>query len=169
MEKATFAVLACIAVFGAINVVFRRNPVTAALFLVLTFLALSGLFVLMGSGFLAAIQVIVYAGAIMVLFLFVIMLLNLDRDPFKGFSPIRTLSSLLCAVLGVVALIKLLPGTDREGVTFAETGGDGVAVGEHLFQRAVVPFEALSLLLLMAMAGVVLIARAQKPEPKRTP
>src|SRR5262245_13153665 len=169
MEKATFAVLASIAVFGAINVVFRRNPVTAALFLVLTFLALSGLFVLLGSGFLAAIQVIVYAGAIMVLFLFVIMLLNLDRDPFKGFSPLRTLSSLLCAVIGVTALIMLVPGSSHEGAAIAERGGDGATVGEYLFQHAVLPFEALSLLLLMAMAGVVLIARAQKPAVKEAP
>ncbi|MFO0985316.1 MAG: NADH-quinone oxidoreductase subunit J, partial [Planctomycetota bacterium] len=71
MEKLAFAILGSLAVFGAVNVVFRRNPVTAVLFLVTTFLALAGLFVLMGSGFLAAIQVIVYAGAIMVLFLFV--------------------------------------------------------------------------------------------------
>ena len=165
MEKATFAVLASIAVFGAINVVFRRNPVTAALFLVTTFLALSGLFVLMGSGFLAAIQVIVYAGAIMVLFLFVVMLLNPPQEDTEE-ARLRGLVAPGVTKVGgffglalVAELWWALTRTATAG-TFPSGPVTSVgAIGRLLFTDYSFAFEVTSILILVAMVGAVVLAR----------
>ncbi|MEW6743172.1 MAG: NADH-quinone oxidoreductase subunit J [Planctomycetota bacterium] len=162
LEGLAFFVLAAMAVYGALNVVLRRNPVACALFLVTTFVALAGLFVLLGSGFLAAIQVLVYAGAIMVLFLFVIMLLNLEKDLFKGISPLRFISGLLAVILGaslVWGLVQPALPPPAEKAMAAE----GVDVGQILFERYLFPFEAVSFLLLAAMIGVIVIAKRRAP------
>jgi NADH-quinone oxidoreductase subunit J len=161
-ERAAFLVFAAIALTGAVNVVTRRNPVHAALWLVGAFLGVAGLFLTLGAGLLGAIQVMVYAGAIMVLFLFVILLLNLETTPFEGLSVARGAS--LLAAVATLALVALpfatarelaAPATPDEPVQPATAGN----VANALFTQYAVPFEVVSLLLLIAMVGAIHLAR----------
>ena len=179
MNLIIFFVLAIIAVVAAIVVVTVKSPVSSALFLVLTMCALAGLFVLLGAIFLAALQVIVYAGAIMVLFLFVIMLLNLRRDEF-GSDP-HVIQKYLGFVLVVVILVQgilisswamkdfaVAPKTEIQSQA-AAAPSDTLAkaidyesatwVARTLFTRYAYPFEITSILLLAAMVGAVVIAK----------
>jgi len=157
-----FLFFAAIALVGATNVVVRRNPVHAALWLVGSFLGIAGLFLTLGTGLLAAIQVLVYAGAIMVLFLFVILLLNLETPPFEGLSIARGAS--LLAGLATVALLlyPMVRAPELRGpmgppqVDVPATAGN---VGAALFTKFALPFEVVSLLLLVAMVGAIHLAR----------
>jgi NADH-quinone oxidoreductase subunit J len=165
MVLAFFVLFAVMAIFGALMMVLQRNPVASALFLILTFVSLSGLFVLLYAPFLAAVQVIVYAGAIMVLFLFVIMLLNLRHDIDDGVH--HAARRLFGWFLGVVlaALIWLFfqrPWTlgPEGGVTpeaVAEVGNTQV-LGLRLFTDYLLPFELTSLVLLVAIVGAVVLS-----------
>jgi NADH-quinone oxidoreductase subunit J len=174
-----FFILALIAVSAAILVVNTKSPVSSALFLILTMCSLAGLFVLLGAIFLAALQVIVYAGAIMVLFLFVIMLLNLRKDEY-GPDP-RHIQKYLGFVLAGVFLVQgILISTwamkdfafEPKAVALSEAplAAGGVAtqaidynsaswVARILFTRYAYPFEVTSILLLSAIVGAVVIAR----------
>src|SRR5215831_3117008 len=142
-ERAAFLLFATIALIGAVNVVVRRNPVHGALWLAGSFLGVAGLFLTLGTGLLAAIQVMVYAGAIMVLFLFVILLLNLETPPFEGLSLARGASSL--AAIATLALLAwplvrdpALERVARPGVDLPATPAN---VGMALFQGYALPFE----------------------------
>jgi NADH-quinone oxidoreductase subunit J len=158
------------ALLGASLTVFHfRNPVYGAISLIVTMLALAGLFALLDAQFLAAIQVMVYAGAIMVLFLFVIMLLDLRQEEPRN-TPIGGLLAPLfaAAVLGLVvpffpdAEVKAAMNlTPIQGET-ASWGGQGLAVA--LFGRHMIVFEATSLLLLAGILGVVVLAK-RRPRP----
>ena len=166
MDHLIFFLLAAAAVFGALNVVFRRNPVISVLNLVLTILALAGLFLTLHAEFLAAVQVIVYAGAIMVLFLFVVMLMNLDREAFEDFSIFRLPTPL---VGGLVGLSLLLMALGAKTATRAEPPltpdpGSGKEVGRLLFTEYAFPFEIASILLLAAMVGAVYLSRKRRVE-----
>jgi NADH-quinone oxidoreductase subunit J len=137
---------------------FSRSPVASALFLVLTILALAGLFVLLGAYFLAAIQVVVYAGAVMVLFVFVIMLLDLGQEERRRIRRFSWLAGLLAvggAGGGVLAAVL------SSRVAAAESGLEVHAadVGRRLFTSYLLPFELLSVLLLVAMVGAVLLSK----------
>jgi NADH-quinone oxidoreductase subunit J len=161
-ERAAFLFFAAIAVAGAVNVVTRRNPVHAALWLVASFLGVAGLFLTLGSGLLGAIQVLVYAGAIMVLFLFVILLLNLETPPFEGLSIARG-ASLLAALAATSLLVwplvrapELRHAAKDSALDLAATPGNVAAL---LFTRYALPFEIVSLLLLVAMVGAIHLAR----------
>jgi NADH-quinone oxidoreductase subunit J len=143
-------------------VILNRNPVTSAMCLVLSMTALAGLFVLLNAFFLAAIQVLVYAGAVMVLFLFVIMLLDLKEEARRRISLIRALLSLV-AVGAVVAIILNIIWTSQPGAHLAAptlVGATG-PLGQLLFKRFLLPFEILSLLLLVAMLGVILLSKKE--------
>jgi NADH-quinone oxidoreductase subunit J len=160
-ERAGFLLFGAIALLGAVNVVLRRNPVHAALWLVAAFLGVAGLFLTLGTGLLAAIQVMVYAGAIMVLFLFVILLLNLETPPFEGLSLARGASS-----VAAVATLALLawplvrdPGLERAARPGVDLPATPANVGMALFQGYALPFEIVSLLLLVAMVGAIHLAR----------
>ena len=137
---------------------FSRNPVTSAMFLVLTIISMAGLFVLLHAFFLAAVQVLVYAGAVMVLFLFVIMLLDLkeeERRRVKKFGLIGGLVSVGAIVsIFVKSLASLKP--DAAAPTLE---GDTAALGKLLFTQYTLPFEIVSVLLLMAMIGVILLSK----------
>jgi NADH-quinone oxidoreductase subunit J len=178
-----FFILAAIAISAALFVINVKSPVSSAMFLIVTMCSLAGLFALMGAIFLAALQVIVYAGAIMVLFLFVIMLLNLRRDEF-GFDPHRIqnyLGFLLMAVILVQGILISswamkdftdVPKTAIEsraaGVvpdSMAVDYGSAHVVATTLFTRYAYPFEITSILLLAAIIGAVVIARRRRPEP----
>ena len=165
-ETAAFLFFAAIALAGAVNVVTRRNPVHAALWLVGAFLGVAGLFLTMGHGLLGAIQVMVYAGAIMVLFLFVILLLNLETPAFEGLSVARGASLLVTlATLGLIVWplahdrsLNAVPVAD--GPALPPTAGN---VASALFNHWAMPFEGVSLLLLVAMVGGIHLARRHHP------
>ncbi len=160
-ERAGFFLFSAIALVGALNVVLRRNPVHAALWLVGSFLGVAGIFLTLGSGLLAAIQVMVYAGAIMVLFLFVILLLNLETSPFEGLSLARGASLFAAAATGLLLIWPIVG--DRALRSPAAPAVDlpvtAANVGMTLFQRFAMPFEVVSLVLLVAMVGAIHVAR----------
>ena len=139
---------------------FSRNPVTSAMFLVLTIISMAGLFVLLHAFFLAAVQVLVYAGAVMVLFLFVIMLLDLKEEERRKVKKLGLVAGLIAigAIVGIFlnALVvtqpgKSLPAPISEGAT--------IPLGRLLFTHYLLPFEIVSLLLLVAMVGVILLSK----------
>ena len=138
---------------------FSRNPVTSAMFLVLTIAALAALFVLLHAFFLAAVQVLVYAGAVMVLFLFVIMLLDLKEEQRRKFSKL----SIAAGVIGVGALgfviIRTIWQSDIGNGLQPKLEGATRSLGTALFTDYLLPFEIVSVLLLVAMVGVVLLSK----------
>ena len=142
---------------------FSRNPVTSAMFLVMTIASLAGLFVLLHAFFLAAVQVLVYAGAVMVLFLFVIMLLDLkteEREKVKGFSLVAGVIT-VGAILGVF-LFSLLPrNSPFNSADAPQLEGGTIELGRLLFTDYLLPFEIVSVLLLVAMVGVVLLSKRE--------
>lgn len=157
IERIAFLIFAVASIAGAIGVVMNRNPITSAMCLVMTFLSVAGLYLTLGATFLMAVQILVYAGAIMVLFLFVIMLLNLEQDPLE----IAGISRALAGVVGAAFLIAVITGfTSFRKVTGESlTDGGAKAVGVVFANDYVFPFEAASILLLVAMIGAVIVAR----------
>lgn len=137
---------------------FSRNPVTSAMFLVLTIISMAGLFVLLHAFFLAAVQIIVYAGAVMVLFLFVIMLLDLKEEARRKVKIYGLVGGLVSA--GAIALIFLgsLKSLPPAGAA-PTTEGDTNALGMLLYTNYTLPFEVVSVLLLVAMVGVILLSK----------
>ncbi len=138
---------------------FSLNPVTSAMFLVLTIVSLAGLFALLHAFFLAAVQVLVYAGAVMVLFLFVIMLLDLrveERQTIKWFSLLAGGVS-----VGAILFIFLRTLVNAPGAPQASAALEGgtIPLGRLLFTEYLLPFEIVSVLLLVAMVGVVLLSK----------
>jgi NADH-quinone oxidoreductase subunit J len=160
-----FYALAGLIIAAAIGVISFKSPVHSALSLLLTFLLVAALFILRHAEFLAAVQVLVYAGGILVLFLFVIMLLNLDADlPQKRRRNLTIAASIGGVVFTGVTLRALfltggeLPGPGLDGpvpVGF----GSATAIGERLFTHFVLPFEITSVLLLVAVLGAVVLAK----------
>ena len=165
MEAFFFFLLAAIAVVSAILLVLFRNPVYCALSLVTTFFCLAGLFVLLDAYFLAAVQIIVYAGAIMVLFLFVIMLLNLGHS--GAVEPVvsryrRTsvilLAVMLLAEVGMMGARRLGAPAPEEGALFTE---NIPYIGRLLYTDYLFPFEVASFILLVALIGVMVLVKRQ--------
>ena len=153
-----FAVLTLLCGALVIANPFSRNPVTSAMFLVLTIISMAGLFVLLHAFFLAAVQILVYAGAVMVLFLFVIMLLDLkeeERRKIKMFSLIGGLVS----VGAIVAIFLKNLGATLFTSSLPTLEGDTASLGKLLFTQYVLPFEVISVLLLVAMVGVILLSK----------
>lgn len=141
---------------------FSRNPVTSAMFLVLTIVWLAGLFVLLHAYFLAAVQVLVYAGAVMVLFLFVIMLLDLkeeERRRIRVFGLVGGLVS-VTAILGIF-LKALLETRLGRGLPPPVVEGTTAPLGKLLFTEYLLPFEIVSVLLLVAIVGVILLSKRE--------
>jgi NADH-quinone oxidoreductase subunit J len=164
-ETILFAMFALTAVAFALGMVFRRNAVHCALHLVGVLLSLSGMFVLLNAQFIAAIQILVYAGAIMVLFLFVVMLLNV-----KGETPLLTPGAakgfgFFFALIAFVELlwIVLSPGGEEGPAPAApplpEGFGSPAAIGRALYSTWLFPFEVTSILLLVAVIGAVVLAK----------
>jgi NADH-quinone oxidoreductase subunit J len=168
VDRITFGVGATIVILGAIGVVISRNPVHAALMLVMTLFGVAVLFVEQGANFLAAVQVIVYAGAIVVLFLFVIMFLGVDRLENLAEEPLplqRPLAALL-VVLGLAGVLLLAIGAHWStgarqvaGALQNQKGGDVAALGRSVFTTYLFPFEITAALLVIAVVGAVVLAR----------
>ena len=139
---------------------FSRNPVTSAMFLVLTIISLAGLFVLLHAFFLAAVQVLVYAGAVMVLFLFVIMLLDLKEEERRRVKKLGLGVGLISIGAIVLVFLKSLNATNPGRELPAPTvDGTTFRLGKLLFTNYLLPFEIVSLLLLVAMVGVILLSK----------
>ncbi|HUI81415.1 MAG TPA: NADH-quinone oxidoreductase subunit J [Bryobacteraceae bacterium] len=164
MDVVLFLIFAIIAVVAAINVVVQTHPISSAVSLIGVMGSLAVLYLLLGAEFIAAAQVIVYAGAVMVLFIFVIMLLNAGAEAKRGRSyMVQVLGvPLLIALLGLLAFLveRLFPQTVT--VHFGGfTGGTAKAVGQALFTTYLLPFEVTSLLILIAILGAIVLARKE--------
>jgi NADH-quinone oxidoreductase subunit J len=164
MDAILFLVFALIAVVCAINVVVQTHPISSALSLVGVMGSLAVLYLLLGAEFIAAAQVIVYAGAVMVLFVFVIMLLNAGAETRQGRSYMVQLLGvpLLIAFLGLTAYFvqRIYPAADA--VRFGGfQGGGPVEIGRALFTTYLLPFEVTSILILIAIVGAIVLARKE--------
>ena len=165
-DVGVFAVAAAIVLAGAVGVVAARNPVHSALMLVMTLFGIAVLFVLQQADFLAAVQVIVYAGAIVVLFLFVIMFLGVDREEDIAKEPLRGQRPLAVALVSLGTTGLLLLGqvsrwtTGQPHVAGSDSGAPNVnLLGKSLYTTYLFPFEATSALLIIAVVGAVVLAR----------
>jgi NADH-quinone oxidoreductase subunit J len=173
-EGIAFYLFGAIAIAASLLVIAQRNPIYSVLLLIASFGALSGLYVLLDAPFVAVIQIIVYAGAIMVLFLFVVMLLNAPHEdtefdervhPLLRPGPMR-----FGAVLALVLAAELWWALGRGGDTGAFPGGSVTSVaviGKALFTDYAFPFEVTSVLILVAMVGAVVLARRDDPRDRR--
>ena len=168
MDLVVFVLASIMVVAGALGVVLRPNPVHAALSLVLTLFGIAVHFVALEAHFLAAVQIIVYAGAIVVLFLFVIMLLGVDKaddlsiEPFPVQRPLAVVLGIGIAALVTTAVVR---ARDRigEGVPLPSEGDDNIrALAHNLFSDYVFAFEFTSVLLIVAVAGTVMLTRKEK-------
>ena len=179
MELFVFICAAAMVIAGALGVVLRSNPVHAALSLVLTLFGIAVMFVSQQAEFLAAVQVVVYAGAIVVLFLFVIMLLGVDRAEnleTESLGVQRPLAIILS--LGFVALLvtTIVQGRDSlnmrgDGLITADSGDHDAnirQIARSIFSNYVVAFEVTSVLLIVAVVGTVVLARKRKSEKDLT-
>ena len=160
MAAATFIIVALIAVGSALALILRRNPIHGALFLVINLACIAVLYLTLGAEFLAAAQVIVYAGAIMVLFVFAIMVLIPGKEE-TGPDPRRTVR-LLALPVGIALFVQLaiiVVGRGVDGPMPPAPAGGVESVGRLLFTDYLFPFELTSVLLLAAMVGVLVLAR----------
>ncbi len=167
MELVVFVLASAMVVAGALGVILRSQPVHAALSLVLTLFGVAVHFVALGAHFLAAVQIIVYAGAIVVLFLFVIMLLGVDKsedlsiEPFPIQRPVAVAVGAAVASLVIAAVVRARD-TLAEGSPLAAQDDENVkALARNLFQDHVFAFEFTSILLIVAVAGTVLLTRKE--------
>ncbi len=162
-----FFFLTFVALLSALGVVLAKNPVHSVLFLILTFFTLSGHYLLLNAQFLAAVNIIVYAGAIMVLFLFVIMFLNLNEatEPKKPLlaKAAATISGGMLLLILVAAMRNVEP-TGYDPATFNSQVGMVDKLGIVLFQQYQLPFELASILLLAAMVGSVMLGKRETGE-----
>jgi NADH-quinone oxidoreductase subunit J len=157
MNSILFFILSILTVGSALMVIFSRSPISSILYLVLAFFSLAAFYVLLGAQFLAAVQIIVYAGAIMVLFLFVVMLLNLKQIEEKG----KTILKAIGVVTAGILLILFILVTKNLTIQTSPSGGlvPTKSLGELLFTRYLIPFEIASVLLLVALVGAVVLVK----------
>lgn len=158
-----FFVLASIAVLGAISLIVQRHPIHSALSLIVVMVALAGLYLLMGAEFVAAVQIIVYGGAIMVLFVFVIMLLNAGEEERTNFSKLATYAGIPLAV-AVAGFIAAAIARSSGALTAPAPSGaltSTKTLSMLLFSEFVYPFELTSFLILVAILGAIVLAQRE--------
>jgi NADH-quinone oxidoreductase subunit J len=172
-EVVTFYALSALAVFASAMVIGQRNPMYSVLFLIAAFAALAGLYIQLDAPFVAVAQIIIYAGAIMVLFLFVVMLLNAPQEdaaewdrthPLRG-AGVGRFGAALAGVLILQLAYALMQVNELESAVGSQTGATTVSsvreLGKVLFERHAFAFEATSVLILVAMVGAVVLARRE--------
>jgi NADH-quinone oxidoreductase subunit J len=163
MIAALFAGFSAVLLVSALMVVLHRSPVASALFLVVTLCSLAGIYILLHAEFIGMVQVIVYAGAIMVLFLFVIMYLNLGHDLETGATILlRRMIGWIAGALVVLQAALLFAGRWAMGPisqSIPPPGGNTQALGQALYSRYLYPFEITSLVLLVAIVGAIVISK----------
>ena len=165
LEYILFIVLALVAVISSVTMVTRPNPVLSAVFLVLNFFALAGLYLLLNAQFIAVVQVIVYAGAIMVLFLFVLMLLNTQEEPgiFKERRKLKIFAIVIAALVFIEVIFLITYSAPEQGLSkqVAESINAGTiqTIGKELYTTYLLPFLASGFLLLAATIGALVLAK----------
>jgi NADH-quinone oxidoreductase subunit J len=162
-----FYFLTFLTLFAALGVVFSKNPVYSVLFLILTFFTLSGHYILLNAQFLAAVNIIVYAGAIMVLFLFVIMFLNLNKETEQHKSTLSKVAGVIAGGMLLVIMVAALKDAQLAGYnadTFDSQIGMVQNLGQVLFRNYLLPFELASILFLAAMVGAVMLGKREVGE-----
>ena len=176
LQAIAFYLMAVITVIAGFAVVSARNPVHSVLFLILAFFSAAGLFVLMGAEFLAMLLVIVYVGAVAVLFLFVVMMLDVDfaalRQGFARYMPLGGLiAAILAAKMSFVSYTIATRGAARFNEAPMASGGGSVtnaeAIGRVLYTNYVYFFQAAGLVLLVAMIGAIVLTLRHKPGVRR--
>jgi len=158
-----FGIISFLSIMFALMVVFTRNPINSVLYLVLTFFCIAAHYLVLNAQFLAVVHIAVYAGAIMVLFLFVIMLMNLNQDS----EPQKTMiSKLIAGIIGcllLVVLVGALKGTEQ--IQLSQSGHSEIGLvknlGRVLFREYLFPFEIVSILLLSALVGAIMIGKKE--------
>jgi NADH-quinone oxidoreductase subunit J len=163
-QIALFLILAAVAVAGALSLILQRHPIHSALSLIVVMVALAGLYLLQGAEFVAAVQIIVYAGAIMVVFIFVIMLLNAGEEERSNFSK---LARFVGVPLGVVFLAEVAYWIGRATSHLGSAPALAVSTRDLstlLFREYVFPFELTSFLILIALLGALVLARREESE-----
>ena len=162
INQLIFLYFAAVILVSAVLTVTRRNPVHSVMFMLLLFFHIAGVFVLLNAEFLAAVQLIVYAGAILILYLFVVMLLNVDRESSAARAN-RFWPWMICFGLLVAGEVMLLVARGtfpvEEGKTMRLAGSGIREVGILLYQNYLVPFEAASIILLVGLVGAVTLAK----------
>jgi NADH-quinone oxidoreductase subunit J len=163
-QIAVFLVLAAVTVAGAVSLILQRHPIHSALSLVVVMVALAGLYLLQGAEFVAAVQIIVYAGAIMVLFIFVIMLLNAGEEERSNVS---RLARYVGVPLGIVFLAEVAYWVARATAHLGSAPPEAVSTRDLstlLFREYAFPFELTSFLILIALLGALVLARREESE-----
>jgi NADH-quinone oxidoreductase subunit J len=164
LKPLVFYGLAAVTIVSAILVVSRKNVVHSAVFLILMFFSVAGLYILLHAEFLAAVQMLVYAGGIMVLFLFAIMLVNIEeaakiKATHRQSAVAFGVAGLLFVFLAVVVYRGVFRTLGRQMPQVAAMGGHTEALGSRLFTDYLLPFEIISMLLLIAMIGAIVLSR----------
>ena len=163
-ELIIFCVLAALAVIGALSLIVQKHPIHSALSLIVVMVALAGLYLLLGAEFVAAVQIIVYGGAIMVLFVFVIMLLNAGVEEHTNFSKLAAYAGL---PLGI-ALTGFIAAAIAHSTATVQAAAPSVSpevtksISEMIFKQFVYPFELTSFLILVAIMGAIVLAQREK-------
>jgi NADH-quinone oxidoreductase subunit J len=167
MHELIFLYFAAVILISAVLMITRKNPIHSVMFMLLLFFHIAGVFVLLNAEFLAAVQIIVYAGAILILYLFVVMLLNVDRESavaranrywrwMVGFG----------VVIGAEVILLISRGTfSADRGRPMQLGGNGVKeLGELLYQNYLIPFEVASIILLVGLVGAVMLAKKKSTD-----
>ncbi|MCX6310533.1 MAG: NADH-quinone oxidoreductase subunit J [Bacteroidetes bacterium] len=156
-----FGVLSFVAIISGVLMIFTKNPIYSVLYLIITFFAIAGHYILLNAQFLAVVHVIVYAGAIMVLFLFVIMMLNLNKDTEPHKPAWIQIAAVTAGGIMMVTLVGALKGADQMKLAQPNDANIGLVnnLGKVLFNDFLVPFELSSVLFLAAMVGAVMLSK----------
>jgi NADH-quinone oxidoreductase subunit J len=159
-----FFLLAALSLVGALSLILQKHPIHSALSLIVVMVSLAGLYLLMGAEFVAAVQIIVYGGAIMVLFVFVIMLLNAGEEEHTDFSKIAKFGGLplALALTGLLAAAMIRHGGSVVNPTNPDALASTSSISMLLFSTFVYPFELTSFLILVAIMGALVLAQREK-------
>ncbi|MEJ1240433.1 NADH-quinone oxidoreductase subunit J [Chryseolinea sp. T2] len=166
MTLNVFYFLSFVAIFSALMVVFSKNPVHSVLYLIITFFCIGGHYLLLNAEFLFIVHIIVYAGAIMVLFLYVIMMLNLNKESEPHKSTLLKVAATICSGLLIIVLVGSLKGTE---LMMTQQPADisistVKSLGKVMFNDFLLPFEITSVLLLAAMVGAIMVGKSETAE-----
>jgi NADH-quinone oxidoreductase subunit J len=165
VELAIFIILAVVAVAAGLGVIAQRSAVRSALFLLVNFCCLAGLYILLNAQFVAVVQVIIYAGAIVVLFLFVVMLLGVERaEETPDLRRYQWIAGLLLGVLLLAGIIWALIPAQAEAVPALVRADNVRQLGQALLTRFAIPFELTSVVLLVAIVGALVLAKKRLQE-----
>jgi NADH-quinone oxidoreductase subunit J len=164
-----FYLFAFLTLGGALLVVVNRNAVNAAMFLIVAFLGMAALFVLLEAYFLAVLQVLVYAGAVIVLFLFIVMLLDTQGGERKRFKMLRGIASSFAFLLLIMSVFTISGAgnlTEADSASVVATGSSLKAFGYQLFTTYLLPLQVIGFLLLVAMIGVIVLSKGARKDDK---